>query len=84
MLMQLPWLMGGSEKRGEEALRRSAELAPEWAKPPLRLGQYYWKNGEGERARIEAQHARDLAAASGEKKYLEEAEKLLSDIAASR
>jgi len=61
MLMRLPRLFGGSEAEGELALRRSAELAPKWAKPPLRLAELDWKKGRVDQARAEAERARDLA-----------------------
>lgn len=80
MLIRLPWVMGGSEKKGEEALRRSAELDPKWPKPPLRLAQFLWKKGNAEEARAEALKARDLARASSSADFLKEAEELLAEI----
>jgi hypothetical protein len=77
MLLRLPRLMGGSASEGERALRRSAELAPRWAKPQLRLAELDWKNGRADAARAEASHARDLARAAGEEDYLRDAEALL-------
>jgi tetratricopeptide (TPR) repeat protein len=77
MLVRLPRLMGGSPTEGERALRRSAELAPLWAKPALRLAELDWKNGRADEARAEALRARDLARASGEEDYLRDAEALL-------
>jgi tetratricopeptide (TPR) repeat protein len=83
MLMRLPWLLGGSEKKGEEALRRSQELDPKWAKPPLRLAELHWKKGEAEAARAEALRARDLARSSGDADRLNEAQELLREIDAA-
>jgi tetratricopeptide (TPR) repeat protein len=77
MLLRLPRLLGGSTTEGERALRRSAELAPQWAKPPLRLAELDWKNGRADEARAEARRARDLARAAGDEDYLGEAEALL-------
>lgn len=77
MLLRLPRLMGGSASEGERALRRSAELAPQWAKPQLRLAELDWKNGRADEARAEALRARDLARAAGDEDYLRDAEALL-------
>jgi tetratricopeptide (TPR) repeat protein len=77
MLLRLPRLMGGSTSDGERALRRSAELAPQWAKPHLRLAELDWKNGRADEARAEALRARDLARAAGDQDYLRDAEALL-------
>jgi len=80
MLMRLPRLFGGSEAEGELALRRSAELAPKWAKPPLRLAELDWKKGRVDQARAEAERARDLARASGDEDFLEAAQALLNQM----
>ena len=80
MLMRLPRLFGGSEAEGELALRRSAELAPKWAKPPLRLAELDWKKGRVDQARAEAERARDLARTSGDVDFLKKAEELLSQM----
>jgi tetratricopeptide (TPR) repeat protein len=77
MLLRLPRLMGGSTSEGERALRRSAELAPQWAKPQLRLAELDWKNGRADEARAEALRARDLARAAGDEDSLRDAEALL-------
>jgi hypothetical protein len=80
MLLRLPRLMGGSTSEGERALRRSAELAPQWAKPPLRLAEFYWKNGRTDEARAEALRGRDLARAAGDEDHLRDAEALLKQM----
>jgi tetratricopeptide (TPR) repeat protein len=80
MLVRLPRLLGGSTTEGERALRRSAELAPQWPKPLLRLAELDWKNGRTAEARSEALRARDLARAAGDEDYLEQAEGLLKQI----
>ncbi|MGH7897765.1 MAG: hypothetical protein ACREQQ_07425, partial [Candidatus Binatia bacterium] len=80
MLLRLPWLLGGSETEGEQALRRSQELAPKWAKPPLRLAEFHWKKGKTEEARAEALHASELARAAGDGDGLKAAEALLGEI----
>ena len=80
MLMRLPRLFGGSEAEGERALRRSAELAPKWAKPPLRLAELDWKKGRVDQARAEAERARDLARTSGDEDFLEAAQVLLNQM----
>ncbi len=80
MLMQLPVLFGGSKEKGEEALRRSAECNPSWAKPPLRLAQAHWKKGDAKRARAEAERARELASAGGDEDLRREAQDLLEEI----
>ncbi len=80
MLMQLPLLLGGSEQKGEEALGRSAECNPRWAKPWLRLAEAHRKNGDAERARSEAERARELASAAGDEDLRREAQKLLEEI----
>jgi Tfp pilus assembly protein PilF len=80
MLMRLPRLFGGSEKQGEQALRRSAELDRKWAKPVLRLAQYDWKKGRRAEARAEAEHARELARAAGDEDFTKAANDLLREI----
>jgi tetratricopeptide (TPR) repeat protein len=80
MLARLPRLLGGSATEGERALRRSAELAPQWPKPLLRLAELDWKNGRTAEARSEALRARDLARAAGDEDYLGQAEALLKQI----
>lgn len=80
MLIRLPWILGGSDQRGEEALERAAEIDPKWAKPPLRLGQLHWRKGEVERARREAERAAALAEKAADADYLEEARQLLEEI----
>ena len=80
MLLRLPRLLGGSTTEGERALRRSAELAPQWAKPPLRLAELEWKNGRADEARAQALRARDLARAAGDDDYFREAEALLKQM----
>jgi tetratricopeptide (TPR) repeat protein len=80
MLMRLPWLLGGSEPKGLEALEHAAELEPTWSKPPLRLAEHWWKEGERERARGLATKARDLARAESDSDNLGEAEALLREI----
>jgi hypothetical protein len=77
MLVRLPRWMGGSTSEGERALRRSAELAPQWPKPLLRLAELDWENGRADEARAEALRARDLARAAGDDDYLRDAEALL-------
>jgi hypothetical protein len=86
MLMQLPWVLGGSQAKGEQALQRSAECDPGWAKPALRLAEAHWKKGDGAGARAEAERARELASARGDDDLRQEAEALLREIsvAASR
>jgi hypothetical protein len=69
--------MGGSTSEGEQALRRSADLAPQWAKPQLRLAELDWKNGRADEARAEALRARDLARAAGDEDHVRDAEALL-------
>jgi len=83
MLVRLPRLLGGSTTEGEKALRRSAELAPQWPKPVLRLAEIDWKNGQKESARSEALRARDLARAAGDEDYLKAAEALLGEMGGS-
>jgi len=80
MLIRLPWVMGGSEKKGEEALRRAKELSPKWAKPALRLAELHWKKGNAEDARAEALEARELARAASDGELLEDAEALVAEI----
>jgi tetratricopeptide (TPR) repeat protein len=80
MLMRLPWILGGSEKDGERALRRSAELAPEWPKPMLRLAQYDGKEGRVAQARSEAQRALELARKRGDETIAKDAEALLTEL----
>ena len=80
MLTRLPKLLGGSETEGESALRKSAELAPQWPKPPLRLAELDWKKGRADQARAEAERAKDLATAAGDENLRAEAEKLLSEM----
>jgi tetratricopeptide (TPR) repeat protein len=77
MLLRLPRLMGGDAAEGERALRHSAELAPRWPKPPLRLAELDWKNGRVTEARAEAERARDLAREAGDQDYRADAEALL-------
>jgi tetratricopeptide (TPR) repeat protein len=84
MLMRLPWLFGGSEKEGRDALQRSAELDPKWAKPVLRLAQDDWKNGRRQEARTEAEHARELARAADDEDARRDADDLLKEIEATR
>jgi tetratricopeptide (TPR) repeat protein len=83
MLVRLPRLLGGSTTEGEKALRRSAELAPKWPKPLLRLAEIDWKNGQRETARSEALRARDLARAAGDEDHLKAAEALLKEMGGS-
>jgi len=83
MLLRLPRLLGGSESDGEQALRRSAELDPKWAKPPLRLAELHWKKGRKDDARAEAERARALARAAGDDDYANEAEELLKQMGVS-
>jgi tetratricopeptide (TPR) repeat protein len=80
MLVRLPRLLGGSATEGERAFRRSADLAPQWPKPLLRLADLDWKNGRTPEARSEALRALDLARAAGDEDYLEQAEALLKQI----
>jgi len=80
MLMRLPRLFGGSETQGVQALRRSAELDPKWAKPVLRLAQYDWRKGRVAEARTEAERARELARAAGDDDSTREADGLLTKI----
>lgn len=80
MLIQLPWIMGGSEEAGERALLRSAELDSRWPKPALRLAELYRKRGNVALARIQAERARNLARAAGDLDYFQEAEQLLKEI----
>jgi tetratricopeptide (TPR) repeat protein len=82
MLVRLPRLLGGSATEGERAFRRSAELAPQWPKPLLRLAELDWKNGRSAEARSEALRARDLARAAGDEDYVEQAEAFLKQIGA--
>jgi tetratricopeptide (TPR) repeat protein len=84
MLMRLPRLLGGSETQGLQALRRSAELDPKWARPVLRLAQYDWKKGRGAEAQTEAEHARELARVAGDEGSMKEADDLLKEIGAAR
>lgn len=81
MLMQLPWLMGGSEKGGVEALERSAELAPRWAKPRLRLAEHHLRKGDLERARVEAEKARELAREARDAELETQSSRVLAEIA---
>lgn len=81
MLLRLPRLLGGSAGDGEQSLRRAAELAPQWAKPHLRLAELEWGRGRAEQARAEAEAARDLARAAGDQEYAVDADALLSEIA---
>ena len=81
MLIQLPWIMGGSEEAGERALLRSAELDSRWPKPALRLAELHWKRGNVAQARVQAERARDLAHTAGDADYFQEAEQLLKEIA---
>lgn len=83
MLTRLPWILGGSTAKGEQALERSAVLAPQWAKPALRLAELHWKNGDAPRAEREAEKARDLARAAADQDHLKEAELLLAEIRAA-
>jgi len=82
MWMRLPWLLGGSEEKGEKALERAAALAPEWSKPPLRLAQYHWKKGKAEQAKAEAERARELARKARDQGFVTESENLLTKISA--
>lgn len=77
MLVRMPRFWGGNASEGEKALRRSAELAPRWSKPELRLAELDWKNGRSAEARSEAERARDLAREEGETDLLGDAEALL-------
>jgi tetratricopeptide (TPR) repeat protein len=78
MLLQLPRLLGGSRSEGENALRRSQELAPSWAKPPLRLAELYEKDGNMAEARTEASRALELARKSGDTRLASDAEAILN------
>jgi tetratricopeptide (TPR) repeat protein len=78
MLLQLPRLMGGSRSEGEKALRRSQELAPSWAKPPLRLAELYEKDGNTTAARAEASRALELARKSGDTRFASDAEAIMN------
>jgi len=80
MLIRLPWWMGGSEAEGERALRRAAELAPQWAKPHLRLAELHFAHGRKAQARAEAELAERLAEAAHQDDYRTEAEALLRKI----
>ncbi|HSD09674.1 MAG TPA: hypothetical protein VLF14_01725 [Candidatus Binatia bacterium] len=84
MLLRLPRLFGGSETEGRQALERSAELDPTWAKPVLRLAQSDWKKGRGTEARAEAEHARELARTAGDEDSMKEADDLLKEMRAAR
>ena len=84
MLMRLPRLLGGSETQALQALRRSAELDPKWAKPVLKLAQYDWKKGRIAEARTEAGRARDLARAASDEDSMKEADDLLKEIGEAR
>src|SRR5438093_3059754 len=84
MLMRLPRLFGGSEMQGVDALRRSAELDPKWAKPVLRLAQYDWKKGRAAQARTGAERARELSRAAGDENSTKEADDLLKEIGGAR
>jgi tetratricopeptide (TPR) repeat protein len=84
MLIRLPRLLGGSETQGLQALRRSAELDPKWAKPVLKLAQYDWKRGRVAEARTEAARARELARAAGDENSTKEADDLLKEIGEAR
>jgi hypothetical protein len=66
-----------------QALRRSAELDPKWAKPVLRLAQYDWKEGHVAEARTGAGRARELARAAGDEDATKEADDLLKEIGGS-
>jgi tetratricopeptide (TPR) repeat protein len=83
MLVRLPRLLGGSATEGEQALRRSAELAPQWPKPLLRLAELDRKNRRTAEARSEALRARDLARVAGDQDSLDQAEALLKQIGGS-
>lgn len=61
MLLALPRLLGGSRSEGEAALRRAAEIDPEWPKPWLRLAALFRDEDEPEQARALAEHAKTLA-----------------------
>lgn len=84
MLLQLPWVLGGSEEEGERALKRSAELDSRWPKPPLRLAEFYRKKGKVAAARAYVELARDLARAAGDADYLDQAERLLEQTNAGK
>jgi tetratricopeptide (TPR) repeat protein len=83
MLLKLPRLFGGSRSDGEKALRRSQELAPDWAKPPLRLAELYEKEGKTEEARAQASRALELARKSGDARFASDAEALLTRLPSS-
>ena len=70
--------------QGVDALRRSAELDPKWAKPVLRLAQYDWKKGRAAQARTGAERARELSRAAGDENSTKEADDLLKEIGAAR
>jgi tetratricopeptide (TPR) repeat protein len=78
MLLQLPRLMGGSRSEGEKALRRSQDLAPNWAKPPLRLAELHEKDGDTAKARAEASRALELARKSGDTRVASDAEAIMN------
>ena len=77
MLLRLPWLFGGSESEGEEALLRAAELEPGWAKPWIRLAELENERGNEEQAALLARRARELAASSDDEELRTRADRLL-------
>lgn len=77
MLIALPWLLGGSTEGGKKSLEEAARLAPNWAKPPLRLAKLHENEGETAQALAHAEKALALAEASGDAEYRKEARALL-------
>jgi tetratricopeptide (TPR) repeat protein len=80
MLTRLPWLLGGSDEEGKRALRHAAELAPNWARPRLRLAELAFEQGHEAKARREAERARDLARGAGDEEDRADAEALLTKL----
>ncbi|MEX5213976.1 MAG: tetratricopeptide repeat protein [Nitrospiraceae bacterium] len=84
LLMELPWLLGGSEKKAQEYLERSIAIDGNFANARIMLAKLYKKQGRSEEARtqltavIQAEHPHYRY--TWERKYKPEAERMLREL----
>ncbi|MBA5866294.1 MAG: tetratricopeptide repeat protein [Nitrospira sp. CR1.3] len=87
LLMEIPWFLGGSERKAQDFLERSISVDSNFANAHIMLAKLYLKQGRREAAktqletvvRLERPHYRY----TWERKYKPEAERLLKELSSS-
>lgn len=77
---QLPWMLGGSQKKAEVYLSRAIELDPSTILPRIELAEVYRDQGHPERSVPLLEQAVVLGARAGKTYRVAQARKLLAEI----